>query len=248
MIDRENTVKKLMSLIGIVGIAALGSAGTAQADHKPGHAAPAPGPTPSLSLKSDTPVVRYNRLLTPPGGAATLSGRLMGADNAARVIVLEQNPAPLADNVFEPTSYETTTDAKGDFRFTGVVTAVNSQFRALTKGGGPQTTSTPADVKVRPQVSRRVSDATPSSGERVRFRGRIWPEHDGQPVSIQRRGSDGRYRTVRRTTARDVVGQVYSRYSVRVRVRTTGVYRVVVRPTDGDHLNGYSRARKLRVG
>jgi hypothetical protein len=248
MIDRENTVKKLMSLIGIVGIAALGSAGTAQADHKPGHAAPAPGPTPSLSLKSDTPVVRYNRLLTPPGGAATLSGRLMGADNAARVIVLEQNPAPLADNVFEPTSYETTTDAKGDFRFTGVVTAVNSQFRARTKGGGPQTTSTPADVKVRPQVSRRVSDATPSSGERVRFRGphlagtrrpagqhpapgQRWQVPHGQAHHRSRRGGPGLLPLQRpRPRPHD------------------GVYRVVVRPTDGDHLNGYSRARKLRVG
>jgi hypothetical protein len=249
MTDLETTVKKLMSLIGIVLLAAVGTAGTALADHRPGHApAPTTGPTVGLSLTADTPVVRYNPFLNPPGGVATLSGRLTGMDSGGKVIVLEQNPAPLADNQFQGTGREATTDAQGNFRFTGVLVPVNTQFRAETRGAGPRTTSNTTDVKVRPRVTCGVSDATPSRDERVRFSGRVWPEHDGKPVDIQRRGRDGKFRTVKRTAARDVVGQVYSRYSVRVRVRSTGVYRVVVRPGDGDHLNGYSRNRKLRVG
>jgi hypothetical protein len=103
-------------------------------------------------------------------------------------------------------------------------------------------------VNVRLRVSFRVGDLTPRRGQRVRFRGRIWPEHDGRPVAIQRRGADGRFRTVRRTVARDVPGQAYSRYRTRVRVRSTGVYRVVARPGDEDHVSGFSRKRRLRVG
>ena len=245
MTNRERTFKKLMSSIGIVGLGAVGTAGTALADHKPGHGTP--GPNVGLSLTADTSVVRYNPSLNPPGGVATLSGRMTGQDNGGKVIVLAQNPAPLADGQFQATSHEATTDAQGNFRFSGVVVPVNTQFRAATKAAGPQTASNTVDVKVRPRVSRRVSDATPSSGERVRFRGRISPEHDGKPVDIQRRGSDGKFRTVKRTVARDVAGKAYSRYSTRVRIRSTGVYRVAVRPGDQDHVNGYSSKRTLRV-
>jgi hypothetical protein len=239
-------VKKLVSSIGIVGLAAAWAAGAALADRTTSHAAP--GPALGLSLTADTPVVRYDPFLSPPGGVATLSGRLTGTDTGDRVIVLEQNPAPLADNQFKGTGREATTDALGNYRFTDVLVPVNTQFRAETRGGGPPTTSNTTGVSVRPRVTRRVSDATPSRGERVRFRGRIWPEHDGKPVDIQRRGDDGKFHTVKRTVARDVVGQPYSRYRKRVRVRSTGVYRVVVRSGDGDHINGYSRKRTLRVG
>jgi hypothetical protein len=246
MTNWETTVKNSMSLLGIVGFVGLGAAGTAVADHKPGHGQP--GPAGNLALTADTPSVRYNPALTPPGGVATLSGRLSGPDNSGRVVVLEQNPAPLADNQFEATTREATTDAQGNYRFAGVTVPVNTQFRTVTRGGGPQQTSNPAAVAVRLAVTRRVSDATPSRGERVRFRGRIWPEHDGKAVEIQRRGSDGTFRTVRRTVARDVAGQPYSRYRVRVRVRSTGVYRVVARSGDEDHADGISRKRRLRVG
>jgi hypothetical protein len=245
MTDRQRTVKTLGSWIGIAGLAAAGIAGTAMADHKPGHGTP--GPNVDLSLTADTPIVRYSPFLDPPGGVATLSGRLRGQDHGGKVIVLAQNPAPLTDNQFQATGHEATTDAQGRFRFAGVVVPVNTQFRAATKAG-PQTTSNTTDVKVRPRVTRRVSDATPSRGERVRFRGRIWPEHDGKPVDIQRRGSDGKFRRVKRTVARDVAGKPYSRYSTRVRIRSTGVYRVAVRPRDDDHINGFSSKRTLRVG
>lgn len=241
-------MNRIVWLIGVAGGVGVGVAGTALADHKPGHQKPTPPPgsMAGLSLTADTPVVRFNPFLTPPGGVATLSGRLTGKDNGGKVIVLEQNPAPLADNQFEATGREATTDAKGSFRFAGVVVPVNTRFRA--RAVQPQRTSDTPAVRVRPRVTRRVSDATPSRGERVRFRGRIWPEHDGKPVHIQRRGSDGKFRTVKRTAARDVAGKPYSRYRTRVRVRSTGVYRVKVRPRDGDHINGFSRKRTLRVG
>lgn len=234
---------KKTALWAVVPIA-IGAAGPAFADHKPGHA---PGPDGALSLRATDPFVRYNPFLEPPGGVAALTGRLTGADNAGRVIALEQNPAPLADNLFEPTAREATTDAQGRFSFTGVVIPVNTQFRAR-RTQAPVVVSDPATVRVRLRVSFGVSDRTPSRGERVRFSGRIWPEHDGQPVAIQRRSDDGRFRTIKRTVARDVAGREYSRYRTRLRVRRTGVYRVVARSGDADHASGISRKRRLVVG
>jgi hypothetical protein len=238
-------VNKLISLTGAAGAVAAVAAGTALADHKPGHPPPGGG-TADLTLTADTPIVRYNPALVPPGGVAALSGRLRNQAAAGQVVALTQNPAPLDDNLFEPTGRETTTDAQGRFRFTDVTVPVNTQFRAQT--GIPPVLSTLALVRVRPRVGVAVSDRTPHRGERVRFRGRIWPEHDGKPVRIQRRSRDGSFRTVRETASRDVVGETFSRYRARVRVRSTGVFRVVVRTGDEDHVNGISRKRRLTVG
>lgn len=238
-------MNKLRSLAAVTAVAGVVASGSALADHKPGHQPPGGGSA-DLSLTADTPIVRFNPALVPPGGRATLSGRLKNQTSAGQVIVLTQNPAPLADNLFEPAGRETTTDAQGNFRFTDVVVPVNTQFRAQT--GTPPTLSPVALVRVRPRVSLRVSDRTPRRGERVRFRGRISPEHDGKVVAVQRRDRDGRFRTVKETVAQDVVGMPFSRYRTRVRVRSTGVYRVVVRPGDEDHINGFSSKRRLRVG
>jgi hypothetical protein len=119
-------VNKLVAMAGIAGAAAAVAAGTAVADHKPGHQPPGGG-TADLTLTADTPIVRYNPALVPPGGAATLSGRLRNQAAAGQVVALMQNPAPLADNLFEPTGRETTTDAQGRFTFTGVTVPVNTR-------------------------------------------------------------------------------------------------------------------------
>ena len=46
-------------------------------------------------------------------------------------------------------------------------------------------------VRVSPLVGLRVSDTTPSAGQRVRFRGTVRPPHDGTRVAIQRKRADG---------------------------------------------------------
>ena len=222
------------------------AAAPAYADHRPGHAGGGGGNANlAVSLSADRTFVRFNPFFTPPGGIAGLSGRITGQGAGGQVVVLEQNPAPIEDGRFEKANREVTSDAQGNFRFANVVTPVNTQYRARV---APNTLSAVAPVGVRLRVSVGVSDRTPSRGERVRFRGRVYPEHDIKVVAIQRRGSDGRFRTVKRTLTRDVVGQTYSSYRTRVRIRRTGVYRVIVKPADTDHARGYSRKRTLRVG
>jgi hypothetical protein len=231
----------------VAAVAAVGAA-PAYADHRPGHAGGGGGggnTSLAVSLSADRTFVRFNPFFTPPGGIAGLSGRITGQGAGGQVVVLEQNPAPLEDGRFDRANREVTSDAQGNFRFTNVVTPVNTQYRVRV---APNTLSAIAPVGVRLRVTVGVSDRTPSRGERVRFRGRVYPEHDNKVVAIQRRGSDGRFRTVKRTLTRDVVGQTYSSYRTRVRIRRTGVYRVIVKPADTDHARGYSRKRTLRVG
>lgn len=236
-------MKNFVKVAAIAATALAASAGPSLADHKPGHAPPTGSA--ELSLAAERPTVRYNPTLVPPGGRVTLTGRVK-QPATGQVVTLLQNPAPFADNQFDPAGRETTVDAQGNFRFDNVVVPVNTQFAAQT--GSPAAVSPIALVNVRPRVSFRVSDRTPSRRERVRFSGQIWPEHDGALVEIQRRGSDGDFRTVKRTAARDALGMSFSTYRTRVRIRRTGVYRVVVTPGDDDHVTGISRKRKLRVG
>jgi hypothetical protein len=100
-------------------------------------------------------------------------------------------------------------------------------------------------VRVRLSVSFKVSDSTPKKGARVRFYGTAAPAHDGKPVLIQKRTASG-YKTVTRTTLLDN-GTATSKYSKRLRIRSSGTYRVVVQSVDQDHDDGASRSRTLRV-
>jgi hypothetical protein len=105
-------------------------------------------------------------------------------------------------------------------------------------------------VGVRIAVSRTVSDRTPAVGQRVRFRGRACPQHDGALGRIQRLNqTTRRWRTVRRTSLRDHnPGQDTrncSRYRRTFRVFRDGTYRVVVISPHGDHQDGISRRIRL---
>jgi hypothetical protein len=81
----------------------------------------------------------------------------------------------------------------------------------------------------------------------VRFFGTVKPAHDGLVARIQRRRKDGKWRTVAKTTLKASKTAGQSRYSKRMRVYRTGVYRVRV-PADADHLLGTSRKRNIKVG
>jgi hypothetical protein len=136
------------------------------------------------------------------------------------------------------------TDASGNWAASHSPTAL-ARYRAQAKTSPPAESPT-ADIGVRLRVTRRVSDVTPSRGERVRFSGLLAPAHDGATALIQRRTASG-WRTVATTTLLDA-GTDVSRYAKRVKVRRSGTYRVRVPAPDADHLRGTSRRRALTVG
>lgn len=178
------------------------------------------------------------------GKATTLSGKLSGGKSvAAQPVTIQADTAPFEGTYADVAT--ATTDANGNWTATATPSALTRyQARAATS---PPTTSKTVDVSVRLRVGVRVSDRTPSRGERVRFSGKVAPAHDGAPVRIQRRTRTGSWVTVARTTLRDA-GTDVSKYAKRVKVRRTGTYRVRVLSGDTDHLTGTSRRRTLTVG
>ena len=216
-----------LALIAVMLVAAATS--SAQKPPKP----PKPPGMADVTLTAGANPVTFSHPLE-------LKGSVKGA--RAGVVVTLEGRAP-TETVFAPLG-TATTDQKGDYAFTQRPSA-NTVYRA-TAAATPPVQSAELLVRVMPLVGLRVSDTTPSVGQRVRFRGTVRPAHDGRLLAIQRKGADGKFVTVARTRLRDA-GDTFSRYARRVRVRRTGTYRTRV-VGHNDHATGYSRERTLTVG
>ena len=183
----------------------------------------------NLTIGASATTVRF-------GSTVTLSGKLTGANNSGRTVTIEQDPFPVDNFTNAGTA---TTNATGDWSSAQKPTA-NTRYRARSGNAESKT----VDVMVRPAITLRVSDRTPAAGTRVRFFGRLCPEHDGMRVGLQRRVSPNQWRTVRRPMLHDIPGSTCSRYSKRLRIRRDGTFRVHFFG-DADHVAGNSRARRV---
>lgn len=167
------------------------------------------------------------------GRSTVLSGKLMSATPANQNVSLRSDPFPF-DRFANAASV--VTNATGDFAFIQRP-EVNTRFQARRR----RVESPIVTVLVRPAVSLRLSDRTPKRGQRVRFAGQVCPQHDGASLSIQRRYRTG-YRTVRRTTLKDIAGSTCSSYRRTFRVYRDGRFRAVI-GGHPDHATGLSRPR-----
>lgn len=134
------------------------------------------------------------------------------------------------------------TDAQGNVSFS-LAPDVNTKLRLQT-ASAPKLTTAEQVVGVRWRVGLRVSDSTPAQGQSIRFSGSVHPAHVGGTALIQKRTSTG-FKTVKSTVLKAATA-TYSTYSTRLRVRSSGTYRVRV-PGDTAHLAGTSRTRTLTV-
>lgn len=171
------------------------------------------------------------------GSLVTLSGRLNGANNGGQAVSLQSDPFPF--DMFKNVA-TATTNTTGDYSLTQKP-LVNTRYQA-TQGG---TTSGIVTVLVRPRVSLRLTDYTPKSGQLVRFSGRVCPQHDGSTLLIQRHYSTG-YRTVRKTTLRDIPGSTCSSYKRTFRIYRDGRYHTAIARHD-DHFTGVSAPRVVNA-
>jgi hypothetical protein len=160
-----------------------------------------------------------------------------GTTAANTSVTLRADSFPFDGNFAQVT--KTTSNAAGAYSFT-VTPDSSTQYRADVK----QSKSPVAALAVRWKVTRTVSTRTPKAGTRVLFSGTVSPAHTGGTAKIQRR-SGGVYKTVKTTTLA-AASTTSSSYSVRVRVKRTGRYRVQV-DGDGAHETGNSRVVKLTV-
>ena len=180
------------------------------------------------------------------GAKTVISGQLTGTGNSGVSVELEGQPAPYTTG-YKTVGSPVTTDASGNYSFT-VVPQTITKYRVQAKTK-PPVTSGETTVNVALKVGLSVSDKTPAKGQTVRFRGSVWPAHDGKIASLQRRTSSG-WKTVATTplvAATPLNGLTRSKYSIARKVRANGRYRVLVDSGDADHLDGKSRTRTLRV-
>jgi hypothetical protein len=136
-----------------------------------------------------------------------------------------------------------TVDARGQYNFR-VSPVANTRYRVMA--GAARVQSAEVLMFVRMRASLRVTDAFPTSGQRVRFYGSVSPAHPGLVVRIQKRNPDGTFRNVAHTFLRAGSNASSSRYSGVIRVFRNGVYRVLV-PTHNDHVKAFSGLRLLRI-
>ena len=175
------------------------------------------------------------------GQQATISGKLTGPKMSGVSVQLQQQQAPYTGGFHN--FLTTTTNAQGQYSFT-VGPLLNTKYRVMAKAG-PTVTSAEITLPVRFKVTLRLSDTTPTAGQRVRFSGICAPKHNGALVYIQRRSATGAWHTVRRTTLKDTTGD-RSKYSRRIRISRTGTFRARVLH-DTLHATGTSRAKTAHV-
>ena len=202
--------------------------------------------TPAQGQQGNAVTIAANPATVTFGNATTISGQVTGQGAADERVELEQDPFPFGSPFDSGPNGRT--DAAGNYSFTGVAPTVNTRYH-VTARTSPPATSPDITVNVRPRVTLRLSDSTPARGQRVRFRGTVLPAHDGKQVRLQRRTRKG-WRTIATPTLRPATpanGMARSKYGTRRRVRSSGTYRTVFVPDDGDHVRGKSRRRRARV-
>jgi hypothetical protein len=215
-------MKRVLAIATVLALCvAVPAAVTAQKPPKqPGH----------LSLSAAPNPVKF-------GASVTISGKLTGPSKPGKEVTVSEDPFPYDGFTRVGTA---SVDSQGDYSFARSPT-VNTRYQA--RQGGLESEIVTATVS--PRVTLRVGDRTPAAGKRVRFSGRVCPQHDGTSLAIQRRSAAKRWRTVRRVVAGDA-GDQCSIYSRRVRVRRDGVYRTLF-AADADHAAAASRARRIDV-
>jgi hypothetical protein len=220
-----------MKKIGAALALILVCAGPAVAAKPP----PKPGKTnPNLTIKASATAVTFGRTVTLSGTTKQIA--------AGTTVEIQQNPYPYAG--FKPTGKTGVVDPSGNWSIPGIAPQVHTQYKAVAKTS-PPAESAAVFVRVRLRASFSVGDSTPKKGAMVRFFGTVAPAHDGKPVLIQKRTASG-YKTVARTTLLDN-GTATSKYSKKLRIRSTGTYRVIAESIDPAIDNGTSRTRTLRI-
>lgn len=224
-------MQRTILTLGAVAVVAVPSAAIAA---KPPKQDPGGGQAASMTIKAAPDDVVFGRFVT-------LSGKLTGKDAGGRTVGLEADPQPFGDGFTELGRKQTS--ANGSYEI-AVKPERSTHYRTVAIGG-PAATSAEVAVTVRRRVTVRVSDRTPTRGERVRLSGSIAPASVGKTVAIQRQTAAGRWFTVARTVARDA-GSDLSEYARRVRVRRSGSYRVKV-PGDAMLAAGFSKTKTLQI-
>jgi hypothetical protein len=171
----------------------------------------------------------------PFGSPFTLEGNLSGTDSASHPVVLQANPFPYTAG-FRTVGNPELTNATGGFSFPVVGLLENTQLRVQTLGA-PLVTSAVLTENVAVQVSFRAR-RTHRRG-RWRLYGSVSPAEPGALVGFQLLVAGGRTVNEGGTVVKAGSSTV-STFSRTVHLRHPGIYRALVKISDGAHVSAYS--------
>lgn len=174
------------------------------------------------------------------GGTVTVQGALSGTENGNREVILQENQFPFTAGFQNAPLNPVLTTATGGFTFMVANLSLTTQFRVVTTTNPP--VLSPVAVE---NVSVRVNAHLARTGRRhfARIYGTVAPAEDGMQVGFLRishgRGvlAGGTVLLHRNATS--------SRFSRAVPVKP-GVYRVLVRITNGAQISTYSQPLLIR--
>jgi hypothetical protein len=170
------------------------------------------------------------------GNVTTVSGRVEGGGVGRIRVALEAQPFPFT-GAFAQSGDVVTTGTDGSFRLPSPPLWISTRLRVVTRSTLVATSPTiTAFSRVLVSAGLSVLDR-----RRVRITGGVTPSLPGARVTLQRRGSAGRWRAVRRTRAARL-GRGRVGYAIAIARGThPRQYRVVVRPRTAAYTEGTSR-------
>jgi hypothetical protein len=175
------------------------------------------------------------------GNPFFVEGNLSGTGNANHEIVLEVNPFPYVGG-FRVIGNPEVTNSVGGFSFPFVGLLENAQLRVVTVGK-PLVASAVVNESVAVRVSFHVRRARRRGY--VRLYGTLAPAEVGALVGFQRLIPGGRTVNEGGTVVKAGTSTV-SRFSRAVRLRHRGLYRALVKISDGAHVSAYSNPVLIR--
>ena len=169
------------------------------------------------------------------GGSFAVVGTLSGTGASTHAVVLQANPFPYTAG-FKTVGSPELTSSTGGFSFPFAGLLENTQLRVVTVGS-PVVTSPVVLENVAVRISFHVGRAHRRGY--VRLYGTVAPAEVGALVGFQRLVPGGRTVNEGGTVVRAGTSTVSS-FSGALRVRGRGLYRALVKVSDGAHVSAYS--------
>lgn len=177
----------------------------------------------------------------PFGASTTIAATLTGTDRANRNIVLQQRPFPYTAP-FANVGNVVVTNSLGVALFPIIGLPMNTQYRALVQG--TSVTAPIVTVAVAVGVNLHQRSHRVHSGSLATFSGTVSPAEDGALFAVQR--FDGTWKNVAGGSLHHSSTGA-SKFSVRVKMRHSGIFRVFVGVADGSHTSASSASVHLIV-
>lgn len=175
------------------------------------------------------------------GGSFAVVGTLSGTGASTHAVVLQANPFPYLGG-FKTVGNPEVTNGAGDFSFPFLGLSENTQLRVVTVGK-PVVVSPVVVENVAVRISFHVGRAHRRGY--VRLYGTVAPAEVGSLVGFQRLVPGGRTVNQGGTVVRAGTSTVSS-FSGALRVRGRGLYRALVKTSDGAHVSAYSEPVLVR--